>query len=116
MPEQPLAMRTVDGPMLVLPSEGGWDQHVMLWSTTRFQKVTNGGSGFTPAKTTEIRDSTKSFPDQASILYLRALGVQTVVILRDRVGGTEFESRVDLPVDYLGITREDIDNAVVYRL
>ncbi|WP_408606848.1 hypothetical protein [Catenuloplanes japonicus] len=116
VPEQPLAMRTADGPMLVLPSDGGWDQHVMLWSTTKFQKVTNGGSGFTPEKTTEIRDSTKSFPDQTSIMYLRSIGVQTVVILRDRIGGTEFEARVDLPVDYLGITREDVENAVVYHL
>ncbi|MDP9798525.1 hypothetical protein J2S43_007037 [Catenuloplanes nepalensis] len=116
VPQQPLAMRTVDGPMLVLPSEGGWDQHVMLWSTTRFQQVTNGGSGFTPQLTEQIRQSSATFPDQPSVDYLRGVGVKTVVVLRDRIGGTDLETRIDLPVDYLGITREDIENAVVFRL
>ncbi|MDR7280023.1 hypothetical protein [Catenuloplanes atrovinosus] len=116
VPQQPLAMRAVDGPMLVLPSVGGWDQHVMLWSTTRFQEVTNGGSGFTPTKTDEIRAATQSFPDQTSIDYLRGIGVRNVVVMREWIVGTDLEARVDLPVDYLGITREDMENAVVYRL
>jgi hypothetical protein len=55
VPRQPAAMRTVDGPLMVLPSDQGTDQNVMLWSTDRFQQVVNGGSGASrigPASTT----------------------------------------------------------------
>ena len=39
---QPAAMRTVTGPMLVLPTAALTDQTVMLWSTSRFQPIANG--------------------------------------------------------------------------
>lgn len=116
VPRQPAALRTVQGPLLVLPSEQGTDQHVMLWSTTRFQPVVNGGSGFTPQRLAEVRQVTATFPDRASVDYLRGLGVKTVVMLRDRVSGTPWQTTVDLPVDALGIQREDVGDAVVYRL
>ncbi|MFI2662024.1 hypothetical protein [Micromonospora carbonacea] len=116
VPVQPAALRSVDGPMLVLPSDQGSDQLVMLWSTSRFQDVVNGGSGFTPTRQAEIRKATESFPDQASVTYLRALGVRNVVVLRDRIADTPWATTIDAPVDALGITREQVDNAVVFRL
>ncbi|MEH0843042.1 hypothetical protein V6U81_11715 [Micromonospora sp. CPCC 205711] len=116
VPEQPAAMRTVDGPMLVLPSSQNLDQPVMLWSTSRFQDVVNGGSGFTPTLQDDVRRVTLSFPDQTSVDYLRTLGVRTVVVLRDQIVGTPWEVTVDAPVDRLGITREEVGNAVVFRL
>ncbi|GAB3148710.1 hypothetical protein GCM10027290_33830 [Micromonospora sonneratiae] len=116
VPTQPAAMRTVGGPILVLPSTQDIDQNVMLWSTSRFQKVVNGGSGFTPEKLDEIRKSTISFPDPASIEYLRTLGVRTVVLLRQHVTDTPWQSTIDQPVDHLGIQRENIGETVVYRL
>ncbi|SBV28919.1 PT repeat [Micromonospora krabiensis] len=116
VPSQPAAMRLVDGPMLVLPSNQSLDQHVMLWSTTHFQDVVNGGSGFTPRQLDDVRRVTQSFPDQTSVEYLRTLGVRNVVLLRDQLAGTPWEITVDSPVDFLGITREEIGDAVVYRL
>lgn len=116
VPQQPAALRSVDGPVLILPSDQGTDQLAMLWSTTHFQPLVNGGSGFTPRRLDEARQATLSFPDQASIDYLRALGVRTVVVLRPRVVGTPWESAIDLPVDNLGILRDDVGNTVVYRL
>ncbi|WBB65802.1 hypothetical protein [Micromonospora sp. WMMD812] len=116
VPAQPAAMRLVDGPMLVLPSNQSLDQHVMLWSTTHFQDVVNGGSGFTPRQLDEARRVTQTFPDQTSVEYLRTLGVRNVVLLRDQLAGTPWEFTVDMPVDSLGITREEIGDAVVYRL
>jgi hypothetical protein len=116
VPQQPAALRSVDGPLLVLPSDQGTDQLVMLWSTTHFQPLVNGGSGFTPRRLDEVRQATLTFPDQASVDYLRALGVRTVVVLRDRVAGTPWETTIDLPVDALGILRDDVGNTVVYRL
>jgi hypothetical protein len=116
VPTQPAAMRTVEGPVLVLPSSQNIDQNVMLWSTSRFQDVVNGGSGFTPERLAEARDVTLAFPDQESVAYLRRLGVRTVVLLRDQVAGTPWETTVDAPVDMLGIRREEIGDTVVYRL
>jgi hypothetical protein len=116
VPVQPAAMRTVDGPMLVLPSSQNLDQPVMLWSTTRFQDVVNGGSGFTPDVQARVREVTLGFPDRPSVDYLRSLGVRKVVILRGALAGTPWERVVNNPVDGLGITREDVGDAVVYRL
>ncbi|MEO3745930.1 hypothetical protein [Plantactinospora sp. B5E13] len=116
VPPQPAAMRTVAGPILVLPSNQNNDQHVMLWSTSRFPDIVNGGSGFTPTRLAEVRDATANFPDVASIDYLRLMGVRTVVVLRDRIAGTPLEASIDQPVDLLGIQREDVGETVVYRL
>ncbi|WP_233512298.1 hypothetical protein [Micromonospora deserti] len=116
VPLQPAAMRTVDGPMLVLPSSQNLDQPVMLWSTTHFQDVVNGGSGFTPRQLDDVRRVSISFPDQTSVDYLRTLGVRNVLLMRDQVAGTPWEITIDVPVDGLGITREEIGDVVVYRL
>ncbi|MEH1101042.1 hypothetical protein [Micromonospora sp. CPCC 205561] len=116
VPTQPAAMRAVDGPLLVLPSNQSLDQPVMLWSTSRFQDVVNGGSGFTPSQLDDVRRVTLAFPDQASVDYLRVLGVRNVLLMRDQVIGTPWEITIDAPVDGLGITREEIGDVVVYRL
>lgn len=116
VPPQPVAMRTVEGPMLVLPTTQLDDQNVMLWSTTKFQQLANGGSGVTPRRTDELRQNTTSFPDVASIGYLRSLGIRTVVLLRDRAPGSPWERAGDVPVDSLGIQRQDLADTVVFRL
>jgi hypothetical protein len=115
VPPQPAALRTVDGPILVLPSEQGIDQHVMLWSTSRFQDVVNGGSGFTPNSLAEVRQVTATFPDQSSVDYLRQLGVKTVVLLKDQLADTPWAGSADQPVDGLGIEREDLGDTIVFR-
>ncbi|MEV4621741.1 hypothetical protein AB0J74_23915 [Asanoa sp. NPDC049573] len=117
VPAQPAAMRTVEGPLLVLPSDALRDENVMLWSTTNFQDIVNGGSGFVPKKLEEVRQVTATFPDQNSINYLRGMGVRNVVVVRDEIdSGSPLQTTIDLPVDSLGITREDIGNAVVFHL
>jgi hypothetical protein len=117
VPERPAAMRTVEGPLMVLPSDPLTDENIMLWATDKFQKMVNGGSGFYPTRQQEIREASKTFPDAASIAYLRERGVKTVVVLRGRVSGTPWESAADAPVEGLGITREDVgEDAVVYHL
>jgi hypothetical protein len=116
VPRQPEVMRTEAGPLMVLPFNLTYEQVVMLWTTTRFQPVVNGNSGFTPVRQERTREAAKTFPDQASIDYLRELGVKTVVLLRDALAGTPWQAAVDLPVDSLGIQREEIGNTIVYRL
>jgi hypothetical protein len=114
---QPAAMRTVTAPMVVLPSTAVSDQMVMLWSTSRFQPLANGGGSFAAAHQAKLRGNIASFPDAASIQYLRGLGVTTVILLRAQAVGTPWERAGDIPVDALGIRREDLDNTtVMFRL
>ncbi|GIF24965.1 hypothetical protein BJ973_007223 [Actinoplanes tereljensis] len=116
VPDQPAAMRTVTGPMLVLPTAELTDQMTMLWSTTRFQEIANGSGGFAAGRQADLRRNATTFPDQASVDYLRGQGITTVLLLRDYVAGTPWERAGDTPVDSLGITREDLDDAVLFRL
>jgi hypothetical protein len=117
VPAQPAAMRTVTNPLLVLPTAATSDQLVQLWSTTRFQPIANGGGGFAAARQAQLRQRVATFPDAASVDYLRGLGITTVVLLRAYVGGTPWERAGDVPVDALGIQRSDLDpNTVLFRL
>ncbi|MGH3647496.1 MAG: hypothetical protein ACRDTM_10010, partial [Micromonosporaceae bacterium] len=116
VPPEPAAMRDVAGPVLVLPSGQLEDQAVMLWSTDGFPKTVNGGSGFTPQKQDAARQAVQSFPDTASVTYLKQLGVKTVIVLRGSVVGTPWEFAPDAPVGGLELTRREIDDAVVYTL
>lgn len=116
VPTQPEAMRTAPAPMLVLPSSSLMDNNVMLWSTDRFAPIVNGNSGFTPRRLAEVRQVTQGFPDRDSVGYLRELGVRTVILLPERAVGTPWQDAANRPIDLLGITREDVGDAVVYRL
>lgn len=116
VPRPPAAMSQVEAPILVLPTDQGSDQLVMLWSTGGFPQVVNGGSGFAPESLTATREIVRTFPDQSSVSHLRSLGVATVVVLPDRVVGTPYETALDparVPAD---VVREEIDGAVVFRL
>jgi hypothetical protein len=116
VPPQPAALATVEGPVLVLPSNSWTDVKVMLWTTDRFVPVVNGASGFVPPPLAEARQVTQTFPDPASVDYLRSLGVATVVVLPDRVGGTPWEGAVTATGAELGLTREEIGGAIVFHL
>ena len=114
---QPAAMRTITAPMVVLPTTAVGDQTVMLWSTSRFQPLANGGGTFAAARQAQLRASIAAFPDVASIQYLRGLGVTSVLLLRLQAIGTPWERAGDVPVDALGIQREDLDDTtVLFRL
>jgi hypothetical protein len=118
VPTQPAAMRTVVGPLMVLPSDQLTDENVMIWSTTWYQKMVNGGSGFTPLDQDATRKATETFPDQASVDALRRIGVRTVIVLKDRVGGTPYEkaAAMNTPIDGLGLDRRDAGDTIIYTL
>lgn len=70
VPAQPEAMRTAQGPILVLPSNQNVDQNVMLWSTTRFQNVVNGEADSRPSGWTRFGRSPRVSPTRpASATY-----------------------------------------------
>ena len=118
VPSQPVAVRDAVGPMVVLPTDQLDDENVMLWSTTRFQPMINGGSGFYPPDQSAARDAMKSFPDQSSVDFLHQLGVRTVVVLKDRVPGTDYARAAtpDPAARALGLDWTDDGQAVIFTL
>ncbi len=116
VPAQPAAMRAATGPLLVLPSAELTDPSVVLWSTSNFAPVANGSGSFAAARQDDLRRAVAAFPDQASVDYLRAAQIRTVLLLRTQAVGTPWERANDLPIDNLGLTREDLDDSVLFRL
>ena len=119
VPAQPAAMRAVEGPLMVLPSSDLQDENVMTWSTTKFQRMVNGGSGFDPNDQQNTRAITRSFPDPASVDYLRGLGIRTVIVLKAQAAGSADYARAADPnvsMDGLGISRIDDGDTYIYTL
>lgn len=116
VPPPPLALGTYPGPTLLLPSDFTTDSHALLWSTTGFPRMVNGNSGFTPASQAEARQASQTFPDAASVAYLKSKGVRTVIVLNDLVAGTPWQKAPVAPVEGLGVTRVDVGNTVVFQI
>jgi hypothetical protein len=116
VPPAPPTLSTVAPPYLVLPTHPVGDMHVLFWSTDRFAATANGGSGVVPTEQQRTREMVMTFPDAASVDYLRGLGVRTVVVLPDLADGTPWQAAAEMPIDGLGISREVTADAVVFSL
>jgi hypothetical protein len=116
MPAAPPTLSIVAPPYLVLPTQEVIDMHVMLWSTDRFAAMANGGSSIDPTPTQQIRDAVKTFPDQASVTYLRRIGIRTVVVLPTWAGGTPLAKAATMPIDGLPMSRQVGIDAVIFTL
>jgi hypothetical protein len=115
VPVPPIAMHTVEGPAVILPTDELGDMNVMLWSTDGFPKMINGGSGFQPKTQEELRTLLATFPDQASVDRLRELHIKSVVVIRSRIIGTPYERAADAPIDGLNLTRTESGDIVTYK-
>jgi hypothetical protein len=116
MPPAPPVLSTVEAPYLVLPTHEVMDMNVMLWSADRFAPVVNGGSGLVPTELHRTREAVATFPDAASVAYLREIGVRTVVVLRGRAFGTPYADADVVPIDHLPLTRVVYPDTVVFTL
>jgi hypothetical protein len=116
VPPAPVAMSTLEAPLIVLPTSELFDMNVMLWSTDGLPKMVNGGSGFTPDDQQILRLNMQQFPDQATVAQLRELKIHTVVVLRDQAQGGEYAKAIDAPIDGLGITRTEQGNVILYKI
>ena len=115
VPQPPAVLSAVTAPYLVLPSDVD-DAHVMLWSTDRFAPLVNGESGVLPAELSRTRQEVLTFPDAASVAYLRELGVRTVVVPIATAVGTPWEQAATMSVSGLPLRREVTDEAVLFHL
>jgi hypothetical protein len=117
-PTEPAAVRAArdSGPVLVLPSNAFFDDAAMYWSTDGYFPLVNGNSGFLPRELAQLRVHAASFPDPASVAFLRQRGVHTVVLLPAYAAGTPWQDAAGQPVSGLGIDRRRIGNGWVYDL
>jgi len=116
VPQQPAAMTKLVGPAMILPSSQLNDENIMLWSTDHFVKMVNGGSGFTPQSQEQARKLTENFPDQASVEYLRSIGVQQVLVLKKPSYGDVPEKALAASGAEFGLRREDFADGVIFYL
>jgi hypothetical protein len=126
VPRPPVAFAQLEGPVLVLPSNYKDDELAMLWSTDGFVALQNGSSGLLPAGLVKTREVMATFPDAASVTYLRGLGVKTVLVLRrpnalhllpQPPPGTQVPpNALSAPGADLGVTREVLPDLVIFRL
>ncbi|PZS31760.1 MAG: hypothetical protein DLM59_09385 [Pseudonocardiales bacterium] len=117
VPPLPAALRGVQAPVLVLPSDGFHDAATMTWSTQSWPEVVNGSSSIEPRQIGELRQRVAGFPDAASVAFLRDLGVRTVVLLPGYAFGSPWQGAESRPVDGLALHREQVSGGDwVYRL
>ncbi|MQM26767.1 hypothetical protein [Glycomyces albidus] len=113
-PAAPLDVSELEGPVMFLPSDGR-DTQVQFWTVDGFVDMVNGSAAFTPAATSELREMSKSFPDESAIADLREAGVETVVVIPDWLPGSDWAG-LDTEQEPLGVDVERTDDAIIYHL
>lgn len=115
-PVAPRGQAGLPGPLLHLPAGPQDNREYLLWSTDGLVPMVNGRSSLQPAFTARLLAQVRGFPDARSVERLRGLGVQTVVLHRDRTAGTPWAQWRRRPLRGLGIHRAVRGRVVVYRL
>jgi hypothetical protein len=115
VPAEPAAMAVAPAPIIVLPSDEGVDDNILLWSADGFPTMVNGAAGYTPPDHQTIRDLMRSFPSRPSLDRLHQLGIRSVVVIRDRAAGTPYEPALYAPA-VSGVTRRDIGPDVLFTI
>jgi hypothetical protein len=119
LPQFSLPAGSVEEPMLILPLKTYLDNLVLVSTTDTFPRMPNGASGIVPHSQDLIVSATRTFPDAASVAYLRQMGIRTVVVLAGEPDLDGHVIDVGKPIDGLGITRTVIhipSTAYIYHL
>lgn len=116
VPTAPVALSSLDQPILVLPSGGSQDYAAQLWDTDGFPRIVNGTAGFVPDSQEEIRRDAYTFPARSSVAALREAGIATVVVVREQLPGTPWEHLLDVPFADASVTVTDLGPVVVFGL
>lgn len=114
---EPPPLASVAAPQLHLPSAEVTDATYLLWSVGwGYPELVNGTGSFEPQILTNVRALTRTFPDAASVAYLRGLGVRTVVWHADLANGTPWADVGARADPGLGIRRRQHGGVVVFEL
>lgn len=115
-PPVPAAFRAARPPILVLPSGFVSDELAMFWSIDGFPALVNGSSGFVPTELARLRTAVAGFPNAASVRYLRAHGVRSVVLVPGMAAGTPWAGAAGRPVTGLPLRRVRYGTDLLYEL
>jgi hypothetical protein len=115
VPPAPAGLAGVAEPQVHFPASPFDDDVYMLWSTAGFPRIANGNASYLPPRLAAVRQLT-SFPDAASVQFLRSRGYRSVLLHTDRAPGTPWADAANRPLDGLGITSRRIGNVVVFDL
>ncbi len=116
VPTAPAGLADATAPLLQLPLEAEDNRRYLLWSTDGFPRMVNGRSSTIPPAFAALGPRIAGFPDASSVARLRALGVRTVVLHRDRLAGTPWAAWARRPWRTLGISRELRDGVVLFGI
>ncbi len=116
VPTAPPGLAAATAPLLQLPLEAEDNRRYLLWSTDGFPPMVNGRSSTIPPTFAALGEQIAGFPDAGSVARLRALGVRTVVLHRDRLAGTPWEGWERRAYRSLGLSRELRDGVVLFRV
>ncbi|WP_051704674.1 hypothetical protein [Glycomyces sp. NRRL B-16210] len=114
VPQAPVDMSELEGPVLFLPSGGG-DTKVQYWSIDGFVEVANGVAAFTPNEQAGLRSMSMDFPDPDAIASLREAGIETVVVQPGALSGSDWAG-IDTETDPFGVEVLRTETAIVYDL
>lgn len=107
----------VPAPQLHIPADRPEDnRRYLLWSTDGFPEIVNGRSSIKPLAADRLIVASRSFPDAASVRALRAAGVRSVILHRDRAPGTAWVGAATKPVRGLGLRIERRGELVIFGL
>jgi hypothetical protein len=116
VPPAPRGVAGAPAPQLHLPSDYIRDLEYMYWSTDGFPDIVNGSGAFELNDLLRLRTLVSGFPDQASVAYLRRLGVRSVILHPNRAVGTPWQDAARRSIDGLPLTREERGDVVIYHL
>jgi hypothetical protein len=127
VPQPARAEIGLPGPLLDLPTDGAADRVWQYFSTDGFPPIAQGNSTFDIPAEDDLRGGMNGFPDRASVEKLRYYGIRTVVLhlALPRLPGLAKYSTAEPPdvraaaaksVRGLGVTREQVDQIVIYRI
>jgi hypothetical protein len=123
VPTTSVALRSLPGPVLVLPTSQQGDYVPMTWSTDGWPLLVNGGSGFESPIQSKLRRTAQAFPAADAVQELRSEGVRTVVLDRNLAVGTWWAALANEPDGPFGARAADSGvrvrvegNAVIYDL
>ena len=116
VPFAPPGQRDARRPVLHLPPADPGLSRYVFWSTDGFPAMVNGSGSFYPRYIARVIARTERFPDEASVQWLRRLGVRTVILHPGLAAETPWARTARRSVASLPLEREVKGGVVLYRL
>jgi hypothetical protein len=116
VPKPPPGQLGAPAPQLHLPATVAGNRRYVLWSSDGFPALVNGRGSFVPRSFAVLTSAVRTFPDRASVTFLRSIGVRTVIVHRALVPGTVWQAFEHRSLAGLRLRPLDRGDVVIYAL